>query len=151
VNRNSRIAVANSHSHVRTLLPDPSAPEVLDGSDDLSGPHRLLTHSLTPNDADARCQYGWTQRNLVTELAHSALIRDFVEPGAVRQETRTRGLIPIRSLPLTSNTRPWILSSSADNLYLMSEARDPATDAELSQAELAWLEARLEPWTPIHR
>jgi hypothetical protein len=39
------------------------------------GPHRLLTHSLTSNDVDARCQYGWTQRNLVTELTHRALIR----------------------------------------------------------------------------
>jgi hypothetical protein len=31
----------------------------------------------------------------------------------------------------------------------MSEARDVATDAELSQAELAWLNARLEEYRDL--
>lgn len=51
--------------------------------------------------------------------------------------------------PVTSNTRAWILASPADNLYPMSEARDVATDAELSQADLAWLDARLEEYRDL--
>jgi hypothetical protein len=37
----------------------------------------------------------------------------------------------------------------ADNLYPMSEAREVATDAGLSQADLAWLDARLEEYRDL--
>ena len=52
-------------------------------------------------------------------------------------------------LPLRSNISAWILSSPADNLSPMSEARDVATDTELSQAELAWLDARLAEYRDL--
>jgi hypothetical protein len=35
VDGNSRVAITCSHSHVRTLLANPLASELLDGSDDL--------------------------------------------------------------------------------------------------------------------
>lgn len=41
------------------------------------------------------------------------------------------------------------MSSPADNLSPMSEARDVATDTGLSQADLAWLDARLEEYRDL--
>ena len=58
-------------------------------------------------------------------------------------------MTPFVSLPLGSNIRAWILSSPADNLSPVSEARDVATDTELSQAELAWLGACLEQYRDL--
>lgn len=71
------------------------------------------------------------------------------EPGAVRSGI-SRGWVNLAGGPaFRSNTRAWILSSPADNLYPMSEARDVATDSELSQAHLAWLDARLEEYRDL--
>ena len=67
------------------------------------------------------------------------------EPGAVPQKIRAFVTTPIRSRPLRSNSA-WILSSPVDDLSPMFEARDVATDTQLSQAELAWLGARFEEY-----
>lgn len=56
---------------------------------------------------------------------------------------------PRSRLTLMSNTRAWTLSSPADNLYPMADARDLATDSELAAAELAWLNARLEEYREL--
>ena len=72
------------------------------------------------------------------------------EPGSVRSTNsawlrRTGTGDPV----FTSNMSAWILSSPADNLYPMSEARDVATDAELPQVDLAWINARVEEYRDL--
>lgn len=63
-------------------------------------------------------------------------------------EFRAVEMTPSRPGP-RSNTRAWTMSSPADNLSPMSEARDVATDTGLSQADLAWLDARLEEYRDL--
>ena len=72
------------------------------------------------------------------------------EPGAVMAGRQTLAeMKPVYGTAFASNRRAWILSSLADNLYPMPEARDLATNTELLAAELAWLNARLEEYRDL--
>jgi hypothetical protein len=56
---------------------------------------------------------------------------------------------PRSRLRSCQTSEAWILSSEADTIYSMSDARDLATDTQLSPTELAWLNARLEEYREL--
>jgi hypothetical protein len=56
---------------------------------------------------------------------------------------------PDRNPGSCQTSEAWILSSAADTIYPMSDARDLANHTELSPTELAWLNARLEEYREL--